>query len=178
MHKAALLMSFGLIVNSSAALAAALLANARGEALPGEWRIDGTTGYDTAARLGGLFVDPSAEAALTKSFEQATETLAGAPSPDYADFDACQALAFALYSVFFDEVGGLPRARVLHEDWPSQMPDSGTMTQRGQVWRGIIELQQGVSKLPGQFAPIGVSGQFTVEPVNPASGDPIVITIA
>jgi (1->4)-alpha-D-glucan 1-alpha-D-glucosylmutase len=49
---------------------------ARGEALPGEWRglVDGTTGYDAAARLAGLFVDPTAEAVLTGSFEQATET--------------------------------------------------------------------------------------------------------
>lgn len=107
----------------------------------------------------------------------ATDYGAAAPAPDYADFDACQALAFALYSVFFDEVGGLPRARVIHEDWPSQQPDSGTMSQRGQTYRQILELQQGVTKLPGQFAPIGVSGQFTVEPVNPASGDPIVIDI-
>jgi hypothetical protein len=107
----------------------------------------------------------------------ATDYGAAAPAPDYADFDACQALAFALFSVFFDETGGLPRARVLHEDWPSQKPDSGTMTQRGQTYMQVIELQQGVTKLPGQFAPIGVSGQFTVEPVEPASGDPIVIDI-
>lgn len=107
----------------------------------------------------------------------ATDYGASAPAPDYADFDACQALAFALYSVFFDETGGLPRARVLHEDWPSQKLDSGSMTQRGQTYVQVIEFQQGVSKLPGTFAPIGVSGQFTVQPVNPASGDPIVIDI-
>ena len=101
---------------------------------------------------------------------------AAAPSPDYADFDAVQALVFALYSVLFDEVGGLPRAKVLREDWPSQKLDSGSMTQRGQVWMGILEFQVPVTKLPGQFAPIGVSGQFTVEPVNPGSTDPIVIT--
>jgi hypothetical protein len=102
---------------------------------------------------------------------------ASAPSPDYADFDACQALVFALYSVLFDEVGGLPRAKVLREDWPSQKLDSGSMTQRGQMWMGVIEFQQGVTKFPAQFAPIGVSSQFTVEPVNPAVGDPITIII-
>jgi hypothetical protein len=107
----------------------------------------------------------------------ATDYGAAGPSPDYADFDACQALAFALYSVFFDEVGGLARARVIHEDWPSQKVDSGTMSQRGQTYLQVIELQQAVTKVPGQFAPIGVSGEFTVQPVNPASGDPVVINI-
>ena len=52
------------------------------------------------------------------------------------------------------------------------------MTQRGQVWMGIVQFQQTATRVRGQFAPIGVSGQFTVEPVNPASGDPVVITIA
>jgi hypothetical protein len=102
---------------------------------------------------------------------------AAAPAPDGGDFDAAQSLAFVLFGVLFDETGGLPRARVLREDWPSQRLDSGTMTQRGQTWMGVIEFQQPVTKPPLTFAPIGVSGQFTVEPVNPASGDPVVITI-
>lgn len=100
---------------------------------------------------------------------------AAAPSPDYGDFDATLNLAFALWSVIFDQFGG--QARVLREDWPSQMPESGTMTQRGQIWRGFIELQQNVTHVEKQFVPIGVQGQITVEPVNPAVGDPIVITI-
>ncbi|MEV4754899.1 malto-oligosyltrehalose synthase [Micromonospora sp. NPDC049559] len=35
-----------------------------GEELP-DWPVDGTTGYDALAQVGGLFVDPSAEAAFT-----------------------------------------------------------------------------------------------------------------
>jgi hypothetical protein len=101
---------------------------------------------------------------------------AAAPSPDYGDFDATLNILYAFWSVVFDQFGG--QARVLREDWPSQMPDSGTMTQRGQIWRGIVEFQQNVTHVEKQFVPIGVQGQFVVEPVNPASGDPIVITIA
>jgi hypothetical protein len=100
------------------------------------------------------------------------------PMPDSLDFDVTQYLVHALFGVFFDETGGLPRAKVLRENWPSQKEGAGSMTQRGQHWMGILELQQPVVKRPpGQFAPPGVSGAITVEPVNPASGDPVVIVI-
>ena len=98
------------------------------------------------------------------------------PSPDYGDFDATWNLVFAFWSVVFDQFGA--GANVLREDWPSQMAESGTMTQRGQIWRGIVEFQQNVTHTEKQFVPIGVTGQITVEPINPASGDPIVITIS
>ena len=42
------------------------------ETLPASWPIDGTTGYDFIEKVGGLFVDPSAERALTRTFETAT----------------------------------------------------------------------------------------------------------
>lgn len=42
------------------------------ETLPSTWPIDGTTGYDFAEKLGGLFVDPESEAAITKAFEDYT----------------------------------------------------------------------------------------------------------
>jgi (1->4)-alpha-D-glucan 1-alpha-D-glucosylmutase len=42
---------------------------ARGEELPAEWAIDGTSGYDVAALLGGLFVDPSTEREMTRIYE-------------------------------------------------------------------------------------------------------------
>jgi hypothetical protein len=103
---------------------------------------------------------------------------AAAVQPDSGDFDATIALVFAFYASLFDEVGGVPRAKVLREDWPSQKVDSGSMTQRGQMWMGIVEFQQGVTKLPKQFVPIGTSLEITVEPVNPGSGDPIIIDIA
>jgi hypothetical protein len=108
-------------------------------------------------------------------FGCATNYGAAEPDPDYRDFDAVQALVFALCGVLFDEVGG--GFRVLREDWPSQTSDSGTMTQRGQVWRGIIEFQQTATKAPGQFVPIGVQMEATVQPVNPGGTDPIVITV-
>ena len=36
-----------------------------GEALPGDWPVSGTTGYDFLNRLGGLFVDPAGETPIT-----------------------------------------------------------------------------------------------------------------
>src|SRR6202022_3293967 len=38
---------------------------ARGEALPGDWDVDGTTGYDFMNDVGALLHDPDGEAALT-----------------------------------------------------------------------------------------------------------------
>lgn len=49
------------------------------EEVPREWPVDGTTGYEFLNRLGGLFVDPSGEAALTVFYAAFT----GEP----ADFD-------------------------------------------------------------------------------------------
>ena len=43
-----------------------------GEALPGEWRCAGTTGYDALAEVAGLFVDPDGEAALSRLYEEFT----------------------------------------------------------------------------------------------------------
>jgi (1->4)-alpha-D-glucan 1-alpha-D-glucosylmutase len=42
------------------------------EALPASWPIDGTTGYEFAEKLGGLFVDPESEGAMTRAFEDYT----------------------------------------------------------------------------------------------------------
>jgi (1->4)-alpha-D-glucan 1-alpha-D-glucosylmutase len=47
-----------------------------GESLPESWPVDGTTGYDFLNRLGGVFVDTSAEAALTEAYGAYT----GAPT--------------------------------------------------------------------------------------------------
>ena len=38
-----------------------------GEALPPEWPVDGTTGYDAMQRITSLFVDPRSEVALTRA---------------------------------------------------------------------------------------------------------------
>jgi hypothetical protein len=100
---------------------------------------------------------------------------ADAPSPDYGDFDATQALVFALVNVMFAQAGG--GFRILREDWPSQTVDAGSMTQRGQTWHGVLEVAQGAAMVPAQFVPIGVSAEIVVEPINPGNTDPVVIDI-
>jgi hypothetical protein len=95
---------------------------------------------------------------------------ASGPSPDYGDFDATQAIVHALFSVLFD-ASGPPRAKVLRETWTSQTPQSGSMSQRGQQWMGVIELQQPVYRVPLQYVPVGTYIEMTVQPVNPASED-------
>ena len=43
-----------------------------GEELRDDWQVDGTTGYEFLALVGGLFVDPSAEAAMTEAYRAFT----------------------------------------------------------------------------------------------------------
>lgn len=43
---------------------------ARSETLPTTWAVDGTTGYDFLSEASALFVDPQAEPALTRLFEE------------------------------------------------------------------------------------------------------------
>jgi (1->4)-alpha-D-glucan 1-alpha-D-glucosylmutase len=43
-----------------------------GEALPEEWPVDGTTGYDALAEVGGVFLDPNAEGALDAAYRELT----------------------------------------------------------------------------------------------------------
>jgi hypothetical protein len=106
------------------------------------------------------------------TFEVLVSGCANPPSPDFLDFDATQQIVDALYGVLFDATGGLPRAKILHESWPSQLDEdaqaaTGSMTQRGQQWRGILELQRPVTKVRKTFVQIGTYIEFTVEPVNP-----------
>jgi hypothetical protein len=101
---------------------------------------------------------------------------AGAPSPDYSDFDATQAIAHALYATMFDTLTP-SRVQVLHESWPSQERAAGSMTQRGQQMCIVVEIHQAVTKAALQYVPIGTSLQITVEPVNPGSTDPVVIEV-
>jgi hypothetical protein len=86
-------------------------------------------------------------------------------SPEFYDFNATQALVFVLYAVLFD-ASGPARAKVLHESWPSQKDDAGAMTQRGQMWKGVIEFQQPVTRVPKEFVPIGTYLQEVVQPLN------------
>jgi (1->4)-alpha-D-glucan 1-alpha-D-glucosylmutase len=43
-----------------------------GEELPDDWPIDGTTGYDALAEVGGLFIDPDAAATLDATYRELT----------------------------------------------------------------------------------------------------------
>ncbi|MDP8987102.1 MAG: malto-oligosyltrehalose synthase, partial [Actinomycetota bacterium] len=43
-----------------------------GEELPDTWPVDGTTGYEFANRVGGLFVDPAGEEPLTGAYAELT----------------------------------------------------------------------------------------------------------
>ncbi|MBW8484684.1 malto-oligosyltrehalose synthase [Actinomadura sp. PM05-2] len=52
------------------------------EALPADWRCDGTTGYDALGMVGGLFVDPAGERPLTKIYAAATGATA-----DFAEIE-------------------------------------------------------------------------------------------
>ena len=110
------------------------------------------------------------------TFEVYVQGAANPPSPDFGDFDATQALVFELYSQLFDASGGA-RAKVLHESWPSQSKDSGTQTQRGQQWCGVVEFQQPVIKSALSFVPAGTKLTLTVIPTNPGSTDATVIVI-
>jgi hypothetical protein len=94
-------------------------------------------------------------------------------NPDFEDFDATQAIVHALYTVLFDQIGGLPRAKILGERWPSQEATAGTMTQRGQQWCGLLEIQMPVRRDPLSFVPIGTRAEITVQPIHAGSTDPI-----
>lgn len=98
-------------------------------------------------------------------------------SPDFEDFDATQAIAHCFYAQLFDAVGGLPRARILRESWPSQEEGQAAMTQRGQQWMGIVQIQMPVYRSAIAFAPQGVGATILVQPQNPATEDPITINV-
>jgi (1->4)-alpha-D-glucan 1-alpha-D-glucosylmutase len=70
----------------------------RGERLPGRWRCDGTTGYDTLDVVSGLFIDPAGWTALSSAYASRT----GA-SPEFATV-AEQAKRDVLASVLRTEV--------------------------------------------------------------------------
>lgn len=97
--------------------------------------------------------------------------------PDFADFDATQAIVHALYAELFD-ANGAPRAQILSESWPSQDESQGAMTQRGQQWMGVLEIPMPVRKVPVPFVPVGVTGSIVVQPKDPlVPDDPTTIPI-
>ena len=115
------------------------------------------------------------------TFEVYVTGCANPPSPDFGDFDATQAIVDALFVVLFDAIGPA-RAQVLHDSWPSQLAPTdpratGSLTQRGQQWKGILQLQHPVVRAPLSFVPAGVSLVETVTPLGAGSGDYTTITI-
>lgn len=100
---------------------------------------------------------------------------ANPPSPDFGDFDATQIVTHAMYAALFDMIGG--RVKVLRAGWPSQAASAGTLSQRGQQWKGLVEIQSPVYHAPLTFVPHGTSLVLTVQPVDPGVTDPQTITI-
>ena len=110
------------------------------------------------------------------TFEVHVTACANPPSPDFGDFDAVQALVHLLYQRLFEDCTP-DVATVLRESWPSQDVDSGTLTQRGQRWVGVVQFKQPVQAAPLSFVPVGTSIVETIEPVSGAPEDETVITI-
>lgn len=100
------------------------------------------------------------------------------PSPDQGDFDAVEAIEDTLMTVMFDAITP-PGFTVLADYWESQTDKSGSMSQRGQKHVLLVQVARPVARSPlASFAPEGTSLVFTVEPLNPASGDATVITVS
>ncbi len=92
---------------------------ARGEHLPDDWPVDGTTGYDTLNMLNGLFIDPEGLAKLRRTWHEHT----GLPE----DFDALayEKKRMVLETLFPAELEGLlSRLEALAEADP-EAPRSG-----------------------------------------------------
>jgi hypothetical protein len=53
---------------------------------------------------------------------------------------------------------------------------AGSNTQRGQQWKGILQIEQGVRPAALQFVPVGTRMQITVTPAGGGSGDGTIIT--
>src|SRR5699024_9834692 len=47
----------------------------RDESLPDEWLVDGTTGYEVGVQLRGIWVNPDAERAFTRTYQAFTGDL-------------------------------------------------------------------------------------------------------
>jgi (1->4)-alpha-D-glucan 1-alpha-D-glucosylmutase len=105
-----------------------------GERLPTAWQVDGSTGYDFMNVAGRLFVDSSAEAALTATYCQ----LAELPSYDFAR-SMYAAKGRALRELFGAEVAALT-ARAL----PVCQSERGRSFSAGDVQRALVALITGL----------------------------------
>jgi hypothetical protein len=124
-------------------------------------------------------LSPESETEPT-TFEVYVTGCANPPSPDFGDFDATQAIVWALRTVMTNAVG-LPRCRVLRASWPSQLPAghplaTGLQSQRGQQWMGVVEFAQGVRPNPLQYIPAGTTLTYDIG-TNPPQGDDTIVVV-
>lgn len=95
------------------------------------------------------------------TFEVLITCAANPPQPGFGDFDATQAVVDTFYGILFDMLSA-PRALILHESWPSQAEGAASMTQRGQQWKGVLQIERGIRPLPQQFVPPGTTISFDI----------------
>jgi (1->4)-alpha-D-glucan 1-alpha-D-glucosylmutase len=80
----------------------------RGEHLPGDWAVAGTTGYDANRMVTGMFVDPAGSEALSVEYARFAAA-AGAPVPPRFSDVAAAAKRQVAAATFGSEVGRLAR---------------------------------------------------------------------
>lgn len=148
------------------------------------WAFDAYGGEPPPTAIPGMPGTPEQQAAKTEpqmitdfvAFDVYVTGCAPTPDPDFGDFEATQQIVHALYEQLWNL--GQERIRVLRSTWPSQKKDAGTKTQRGQQWVGTIEVPFPVYPLQAaSFVPLGTFLEFTVQPTNPAVGDPITFDV-
>ncbi len=115
------------------------------------------------------------------TFEVYVTGCANPPSPDFGDFDATQAIVWALRTVM-TQATGISRCRVLRASWPSQLPANhplatGFQSQRGQQWMGVVEFAQPVSTNPFRYVPNGTTITYDITTVPGGSSDDVVIVV-
>ena len=101
---------------------------------------------------------------------------ANPPDPDFGDFDAVQLLAWSFYNTCWDLVGDAVDVKMI--DWPSQTEQAGSQSQRGQRIHWVVQFNQPITIEPKTFVPVGTFIEFTVEPINAGSTDPVIFTVS
>jgi hypothetical protein len=96
--------------------------------------------------------------------------------PDFADFDMTRALRDQVISSCLKLISD-PMCKVLGGVWESQREGDreAAWMSLGQVYKMLIEIIQPIINDPFSFVPFGTHATITVQPANPAPGDPIVI---
>lgn len=96
--------------------------------------------------------------------------------PDFADYDMTRALRDQVISSCM-KLMSQPMCKVLGGVWESQREGArqAAWVSLGQVYKMLIEIMQPIIDDPFSFVPSGTHATLTVQPANPAPGDPIVI---